>query len=107
MTPRLKANAGVKIGALYLLLLEVEELGRSHLHGRRGALGPSFPGPGVHVHASVLTGWSVAGRLGPRFLHHDLKIWRRRRKREREGAREKGQERRETAVKTRCSEGAF
>lgn len=58
---------------LYLLLLEVEEVGRRRLHGRRGALGPPLPGPGVHVHASVLTGRPVAGRLGPRFLHHDLK----------------------------------
>lgn len=93
-------------GPFYLLLLlEVEEVGRRHLHGWRGALGSSVPGRRVRAHASVLTGWSVAGRLGPGFLHHDLKIWRRRRKREKRE--KKGQERRETAVKTRRSEAAF
>lgn len=60
----------------------MQEVSRSHLHGWRGALGPPFPGPDVGVRASVLTDRSVARRLGPRFLHHDLKIWIRRRKRE-------------------------
>lgn len=58
----------------------MQEVSRRHLHGWGGALGPSFPGPHIHGHPSVLTDRSVARRLSPRFLHHDLKIWRRRRK---------------------------
>ena len=63
----------MKGGAPYLLLLEVEEVGRRHLRRRR----PCLPGPGVHVHASIVTGGPVARRLGAGFLHHDFKICRR------------------------------
>lgn len=89
MTQFLEPPAGVQGRARYLLLLEVQEVGRGHLHAWRGAPGPGFPGARVHAHASVLTGRSVAARLAPRFLHHDLKIWRggeeRERERERKG----------------------
>lgn len=38
-----KVKAGVKGGLVYLVLLEVQEVGRSHLHRWRGALGSTFP----------------------------------------------------------------
>lgn len=55
----------------------MQEVSRRHLQGWGGALGPSLPGPHSHGHSSVLTDGAIARRLGPRFLHHDLKIWRR------------------------------
>lgn len=104
----------------YLVLLEVQEVGGSNqLHRGSAALGPAFPGsalsgsaflgsafPGSTLRArtSILVGRSVAGRLRPGFLHHDLRSWRRRREkqtdrkteREGEGDRERqGNRRRE------------
>lgn len=82
----LRPPAGATAQRVYLLLLlEVQQVGRGHLHAWRGAPGPSLPGARLQAHASVLTGWSAAARLAPRFLHHDLKIlgWGRR-ERERE-----------------------
>lgn len=68
-----KVKTGVKGGAAYLVLLEMQEVGRSHLHRRRGTLGSPLPGPALHARSPILIGWSVARRLRPRFLHHDLK----------------------------------
>lgn len=69
---------------VYLVLLEMQEVSCRHLHWWRGALGSPLPGPALHAGSSILTGWSVARRLRPRFLHHDLKTWEKRENRDRE-----------------------
>lgn len=81
-----KEKTGAKGGPVYLVLLEMQEVGRGHLHRRRGALGSPLPGPALHARSSILIGLTVARRLRPRFLHHDLKTW------------EKTQERRNTGT---------
>lgn len=79
-----EVKAGVKGGLVYLVLLEMQEVSCRHLHWWRGALGSPLPGPALHAGSSILTGWSVARRLRPRFLHHDLKTWEKRENRDRE-----------------------